>query len=134
MAKRGWFNRPTLPTVVGQLSPDMKQECDVNKHQPECQVHCSCQALHPETTVQIVPKNENSDTKRAKQLSLEEKKSRAQNDENEVETAKGETELNKDFETEEDKSNSSEDKEQQIEDNEILSERLPDDDAAGLVT
>ena len=65
---------------------------------------------------------------RREQLILEGEKSRAQNDENEVETAKGDSELSKDFETEEDKSNNSEDKEQQIEDNEILSERLPDDD------
>ena len=136
MAKRGGgFNRtPILPTVVGQLSPDMKEECEVNKHQPECQVHCSCQAHHPDTALSELAKNENSDTKSREQLILEGKKSRAQNGENEVETAKGDSELSKDFETEENKSNSSEDKEQQIEDNEILSERLPDDDAAGLVT
>ena len=133
MAKRGGgFNRtPILPTVVGQLSPDMKEECEVNKRQPECQVHCSCQAdHHPDTSLSVLAKNENSDTKSREQLILEGEKSRAQNDENEVETAKGDSELSKDFETEEDKSNNSEDKEQQIEDNEILSERLPDDDDA----
>ena len=72
---------------------------------------------------------------RREQMIVEGEKSRAQNDENEVETAKGDSELSKDFETEEDKSNNSEHKEQQIEDNEILSGRLPDDDdAEGLVT
>ena len=70
MAKRGGgFNRtPILPTVVGQLSPDMKEECEVNKRQPECQVHCSCQAPHhPDTALSVLAKNQNSDTKSREQ-------------------------------------------------------------------
>ena len=69
MAKRGGgFNRtPILPTVVGQLSPDMKEECELNKRQPECQVHCSCQAHHPDTAHLVLAKNENSDTKSREQ-------------------------------------------------------------------
>ena len=71
VAKRGGgFNRtpPILPTVVGQLSPDMKEECELNKRQPECQVHCSCQAHHhPDTALPLLAKNENTDTKSREQ-------------------------------------------------------------------